>query len=164
MKKLLTTMSLCVTVFSVLAAVAPRPAGATPSIPIPPPAAMDLQEMKLAEAPKPLFLPRAELDAHIYLKKTAIPGLVGVVCVVRNIGLLNSGPFQTLLSKVYVGTPALPGPAVAMAIAMNIPAGGYQVFSFIESAPVTIGLNADFTHAVPEYNEANNSFSMGIIP
>src|SRR4051794_41103496 len=104
MKKLLTTLSLCVSVFSVLAAVAPRPAGATPSIPIPPPiAAQVLQDMKLVEAPKlqlPQFLLRAELDAHIYLKPTGVPGYTWVVCVVRNTGPIGSGPFETLLTKV----------------------------------------------------------------
>src|SRR6266498_2750084 len=150
MKKPLTTMSLCLSVFSVLAAVAPRPAVATPSIPIPPPlAAMDLQDTKLAEAPKsqlPLFLLRAELDAHIYLKPTGFPGYTWVICVVRNTGPIGSGPFETLLTKVYVAT-AGPGSA-GVPVPMNIPAGGYQAFSFVEHAPVTVGLIADDNHDV----------------
>jgi hypothetical protein len=47
---------------------------------------------------------------------------------------------------------------------MNIPAGGYQVFYFLEHAPVTVGLRADFTHVVPEYNELNNDDSLAITP
>jgi hypothetical protein len=169
MKKLLTTISLCVTVFSALAATAPRSASATPTIPIPPPrlAVPDLKGIDVASPNLSLFPPfllRAELDAHIYLKPTGFPGYVWVICVVRNTGLISSGPFETLLTKVYVGTPMLPGPAVATPIAMNIPAGGYQAFYFIENAPVTAGLIADYNHDVLEYSEANNSFSMGIIP
>jgi hypothetical protein len=169
MKRLITTLGLCVTVFSAMAVTAPRPANATPSIPIPPPrlAVPDLKGIDVA-SPKlsiyPPFLLRAELSSHIYLRPTGFPGYTWVICVVRNTGLINSGPFQTLLTKVYVGTPQLPGPAVATPVAMNIPAGGYQMFYFVEHAPVTIGLIADYNHDVPEYDETNNSYSVGIIP
>jgi hypothetical protein len=170
MNKQLITIGLCAAVFASLAAVAPRPAAATPSIPIPPPRliAPDLRYIKLNPAPKlailPPFLFRAELTSQIIEQPTGIPGLSWVICVVRNTGLKNSGPFQTLLTKVYVGTPTLPGPAVATPIPMNIPAGGYQVFFFLENAPLTVGLHADNPDVVLEYTNANNDDSLFITP
>ena len=92
---------------------------------------------------------------------TGVPGSTWVVCIVRNTGPIGSGPFETLLTKVYVGTPMLPGPAVATPVAMNIPAGGYQGFAFVEHAPLTVAEIANYDHNVPEYNEANNSFKHG---
>jgi hypothetical protein len=169
MNKLLSTVGLCAITFGSLAAVAPRPAAATPSIPIPPPLmAPDLRDLKLKPAVKlPLLSPvffRAELTADVIEKPTGIPGWSWVICVVRNTGLRNSGPFQTLLTKIYVGTPMLPGPAVATPIAMNIPAGGYQAVWFLENESLTVGLLADHTHVVAEYNELNNNDSLDITP
>src|SRR5438445_11007107 len=119
MQKLLVTLGLWATLFGALTATAPAPAGASPTLPLPPPrmVAPDLADLKLADAltPAPLPFPfplRAELSAEIATQPTGLPGSIWVICVVRNKGFVSSGPFQTLLSKVYVGTPSLPGPAV----------------------------------------------------
>jgi hypothetical protein len=170
MKRALITLSLWAAVIGAGAALLPRPAAASPTLPLPPPQLIqpDLKELKLPEAPK-LSLPfpfpfRAELSAEIYQRPTRSPGSVWVIGVVRNTGLVGSGPFQTRLAKAYVGTPSLPGPAVAFPIAMNIPAGGYQVIYFVESAPLTVALDADFLNAVPEYDETNNHAVLAVTP
>src|SRR5688500_825682 len=95
MTKLLTTLGLYATAFAALAALAPRPAAATPSIPIPPPhlIAPDLRSIKPLPLPRLALFPlRAELTAQVIEKPTGIPGWSWVICVVRNTGLKNSGP------------------------------------------------------------------------
>ena len=165
MNKLLVTAALSATVFSSMVALSPGRAAATPSIPIPPPQLIAPDLRNLQPVPPVLLSPfRAELSAHIVTRPTGYPGWTWVICIVRNTGPRNSGPFQTLLTKIYVGTPALPGPAVAVPVPMNIPAGGQHVIIFAENAPLRVGLSADITHAVPEYSEVNNEASLDIMP
>src|SRR5437867_458863 len=106
MKNLLVTLSLTAALTGSLAAI--RPASATPSIPIPPPqmALPDLSKL----APKPIqalpLLPiqfKAELTAQLYTQPVGpnYPHWHWIICVVRNTGLINSGPFQTLITRVY---------------------------------------------------------------
>src|SRR5262245_45171712 len=168
MNKLLVTTALCAALFSSIAALTPRPAAATPSIPIPPPlSASELKEFQpapLVSSSLRLFPLAPELSAYIYTRPMAQSGWTWVICVVQNIGLRNSGTFQTLLTKTYVGTPTLPGLAVAIPYSMDIPAVGYRMFFFAEHAPLRVSLTADFTHLVPEYNEANNEAILDIVP
>src|SRR5947199_7118625 len=131
MKNLLVTLSLTAALAGSLAAV--RPVSATPSIPIPPPlmGAPDLSKLNLKPIPAMPLLPiqfKAELTAQLYTQPVGpnYPHWHWIICVVRNTGLLNSGPFQTLITRVYAGTPSLPGPAIATPVWMNIPAGGHQ--------------------------------------
>ena len=86
--------------------------------------------------------------------------------MVRNTGLLNSGPFQTLITRVYAGTPWLPGPAIATPVPMNISAGSHQTLIWAEylTAPLKVGAYANFTHVVPDYNEANNTDALTVFP
>ncbi len=173
MKKLLVTLGLCAAIVSSLTA-ATSPASASPTLPLPPPnvALPDLSALQtqpvapLSILPFPLF--RAELTAQLYTQPIgpSYPHWHWIILVVKNSGLLGSGPFQTLITRVYAGTPMLPGPAIATPVGMNIAAGHQAVVYWPEhlAGPLKVGAYADFTHVVPEYDEANNTASLTVFP
>jgi hypothetical protein len=172
MKNLLVTLSLTASLTGSLAVT--RTASASPTLPLPPPQMTlpDLTKLDLkpiqAMPLSPLFF-RAELTADLYTQPVGpnYPHWHWVICVVRNTGLISSGPFQTLITRVYAGTPSLPGPAIATPVAMStIPAGGHRTHVWAEylSSPLKVGAYADFTHVVPEYNELNNTDTLIVFP
>lgn len=174
MKKLLVTAGLCAAIASSMIAVGTSPVSASPTLPLPPPglslpniSQLPLRPiLSLPIGPFPLF--RAELTAQLYTQPVGpnYPHLHWVICVVRNSGLIASGPFQTLITRVYAGTPSLPGPAIATPVTMNIPAHSQAVLIWTEyvTGPLQVGAYADYTHVVPEYNEANNTDSLIVHP
>jgi hypothetical protein len=174
MKNLLVTLSLTAALAGSLAAIRPAPVNATPSIPIPPPqiGAPDLSKLALKPILAMPLLPiqfKAELTADLYTQPVGpnYPHWHWIIAVVRNTGLVSSGPFQTLITRVYAGTPSLPGPAIATPVAMSSIAAGSQraiVWAEYLSGPLKVGAYADFTHVVPEYNEANNTDTLTVFP
>ena len=171
MKNLLVTLGLTAALTGSLAAI--RPASASPTLPLPPPRMTlpDMSQLDLKPIPAMPLLPiqfKAELTAQLYTQPVGpnYPHWHWIICVVRNTGLLNSGPFQTLITRVYAGTPSLPGPAIATPVWMNIPAGGHCTIFWPEHVygPLQVGAYADFTHLVPEYNELNNNDSITVVP
>jgi hypothetical protein len=171
MKNLLVTLSLTAALAGSFVSI--RPASASPTLPLPPPqiGAPDLKQLDLKPIPAMSLTPilfKAELTAQLYTQPVgqSYPHWHWIIAVVRNTGLLSSGPFETLITRVYAGTPSLPGPAIATPVWMNIPAGGSFTVFWPEqlSGPLQVGVYADFTHVVPEYNELNNSDMLTVFP
>jgi hypothetical protein len=174
MKKLLATVGLCAALSGSLAALAIAPASASPTLPLPPPrlALPNIQNLPLDTASRIMVPPfpflRAELSAHLFTQPVgpSYPHLHWIICVVQNSGFLASGPFETLITRVYAGTPSLPGPAIATPVWMNIPAGDQAVVIWTEyvTGPLKVGAYADATNVVAEYTKANNSASLIVLP
>jgi hypothetical protein len=174
MKKLLVTFALCAAISSSLAALTTSPATASPTLPLPPPRAALPDLANLAAQPvsslpvPPILLLRAELTAQLFTQPVgpAYPQWHWIICVVTNSGLIASGPFETQITRIYAGTPMLPGPAIATLVPMNVPAGDHQVVFWPEylTGPLKVAAYADATHVVPEYNETNNTASLIVWP
>jgi hypothetical protein len=105
--------------------------------------------------PQILLVPKAELTSQLFVVNTSNPAYKVVWCLVRNTGLLNSGPFRTYLRIYRNGSPyPLQGTAIT-----SVPAGGYEWIGALVYAPYGFSYlysEADSTHVVPEYIESNN--------
>ena len=167
MKKLLTTLGLCMSVLGGLAAGAPAQAG-----PLPPNLKPNLRGIQLPPAPQ-WFAPnllRAELSSYLYSQPVgaAYPGWKWVICFVRNSGVKKSGPFITPISGQYANAHGYLPQHFVTKFWADLDAGQTAYVYFPVYVPPTRKLHlyskADVSDVVVEYEEMNNEDKLWIFP